>query len=229
MDAIAENLKRVQERIASAAHRVGRAPEEIKLVGVTKTVEPQRINAAIKAGLTAIGENRIQEAREKYPQVLPVEWHMVGHLQTNKVKYAVKMFDMIQSVDSVHLAEEINNRCEGLNKPMPVLIEVNTSGEESKYGCKPSETIELVSKIKDLPFLSIRGLMTIGLFSDDPGEVRPCFQKLRELAEQIKALQMPEVRMDILSMGMSADFEWAIEEGSNMVRIGTAIFGERPN
>ncbi len=227
MDVLAENLKRVEERIASAALKSGRRPEDITLVAVTKTVEPERINRAIQLGVKIIGENRVQEARDKKPEVLPVTWHLVGHLQTNKVKYAVRLFDMIQSVDSLHLAEEISKRCVAEGKTMPILIEVNTSGEPTKYGCKPDEAAELVARVAELPNLQIQGLMTIGLFTDNPEEVRPCFVTLRELAEKIDSQRIPNVRMDVLSMGMTSDFEVAIAEGATMVRIGTAIFGAR--
>ncbi len=227
MSDVAENLKRVRERIARAAVRSGRQPEEIRLVAVTKTVPPERINEAIRAGVRSIGENRVQEAREKKEQVEPVEWHLVGHLQTNKVKYAVKLFDLIQSVDSLHLAEEISKRCGKLGVEMPILVEVNTSGEETKFGVEPGRAIELVEQVAALPHLKILGLMTIGVFSDDVPAVRRCFTTLRNLAEEIRRLQISGVEMKYLSMGMSSDFEIAIEEGSNMVRIGTAIFGPR--
>jgi len=227
MDTLAENLKRVEERIANAAIKSGRRPEDITLVAVTKTVEPEQINQAIRLGVKIIGENRVQEARDKKPEVLPVTWHLVGHLQTNKVKYAIQLFDMIQSVDSLHLAQELSKRCVVGEKTMPILIEVNTSGEPTKYGCQPEEAADLVARVAELPNLQIKGLMTIGLFTDDPEEVRPCFVTLRELAEKIGSLRIPNVRMDILSMGMTSDFEVAIAEGATMVRIGTAIFGAR--
>ncbi len=227
MNEIAENLKRVQERIARAAERSGRSLEDIRLVVVTKTVPPERINQAIRAGVRTIGENRVQEARDKKDRVEPVEWHLVGHLQTNKVKYAVKLFDLIQSVDSLHLAEELSKRCGRIGREMPILVEVNTSGEETKFGVEPSRAGELVEQIAALPHLKIKGLMTIGVFSDDQKAIRHCFITLRNLAEEIGRLQVPGVEMEILSMGMSSDFELAIEEGSNMVRIGTAIFGPR--
>jgi len=227
MNQIQENLRRVQERIARAAERAGRTPESVELVAVTKTVPPEQINQAIQAGVTIIGENRVQEARQKKPEVLPVTWHMIGVLQTNKVKYAVQLFEMIQSVDRMPLALEIEKRCARENKVMPILVEVNTSGETSKSGCLPEEAPELIAQIAELKYLKIQGLMTVGLFSDDEKLVRPCFARLRNLAEKIRAMHLNNVRMDILSMGMSSDFEWAIEEGSTMVRIGTAIFGPR--
>jgi pyridoxal phosphate enzyme (YggS family) len=224
---IKSNLNRCLERITNAAIKSGRDLEDITLVAVSKTISPKVINMGIKAGIKTIGENKVQEARNKKPLLDPVELHMVGHLQTNKVKYAIEIFNLIQSVDSVHLAGEINKRCEKNERKMPVLIEVNTSGESSKYGCTPEETIDLVHKVSQFPYIQIRGLMTIGLFTDKIELVRPCFIQLRELAEIVSTQKIDNVVMEFLSMGMSSDFEVAIEEGSNMVRIGTAIFGPR--
>lgn len=227
MNPIKENLNRIRDKIESATIKSGRKPAEIQLVAVSKTMSPETINQGIAAGITIIGENKVQEAKAKKERVNPVTWHMVGHLQTNKVKHAVQIFDMIQAVDSYRLAEEINKRCHNENKRMPILVEVNTSGETSKFGCDPDETPELVSKVSELSNLKIEGLMTIGLFTDQMELVRPCFIKLREIFESIKGLKIPGVFMEQLSMGMSADYEVAIEEGATMVRIGTAIFGPR--
>jgi len=213
--------------MAVSAEKTGRRLEDITLVAVSKTIPPARINEAIGAGIRIIGENKVQEAQQKFDKVDEVNWHMVGHLQTNKVKYALKIFDLIQSVDTYHLAEEINKRAEKDGKKVPVLIEVNTSGEESKYGCNPEEAEDLVFRVSQLPSVEVKGLMTIGLFSEDPALVRPCFIKLREIFENLKTQNIPNAKIDTISMGMSADFELAIEEGSNMVRIGTAIFGPR--
>lgn len=220
-----QNIENVKQRIATAAEKVGKAPEEITLVAVSKTVSAEMINLAIRNGITIIGENKVQEARDKFPEVdQPVEKHMIGHLQRNKVKYAVQLFDMIQSVDSLRLAEEINKRAE---VRLPVLIEVNTSGESAKYGCAPSESLNLLKHIALLPNLEARGFMTIGLFSGDIEKIRPCFKKLYEIYEEARQLNLPGANISVLSMGMTADFELAIEEGANMVRIGTAIFGPR--
>ncbi len=227
MNDIRDNLKRVYEKVGDAAIRAGRSPEDVTLVAVTKTVPASRINLAIDAGVKIIGENRVQEAEAKKEEVQPVTWHMVGHLQTNKVKKVVPIFDMIHSVDSWHLAREIDEKCRNIGKIMPVLVEVNTSGEESKFGMAPEAAIELVEKMSRLPNISIRGLMTIGLFSDDRRLVTACFRKLCVLAEKIKSAKLDNVRMEVLSMGMSSDYELAISEGSTMVRIGTAIFGSR--
>ncbi|MCK4895097.1 MAG: YggS family pyridoxal phosphate-dependent enzyme [Calditrichia bacterium] len=227
MNPIKENLNRVLAKIEKAAIKSGRDPAEIQLVAVSKTIAPELINQGIAAGIKIIGENKVQEARAKKELVNPVIWHMVGHLQTNKVKHAVQIFDKIQAVDSYRLAEEINKRCELKQKSMPVLVEINTSGEMSKFGCDPDEAAELVSKISELVHLRIEGLMTIGLFTDQMELVRPCFVKLRGIFEKIKSMHLNGVSMVHLSMGMSADYEVAIEEGATMVRIGTAIFGAR--
>ena len=227
MSTIKENLTGCLERIENAAVKAGKKGSDISLVAVSKTVEPALINEGIEAGIQIIGENKVQEAQTKRELVNPVSWHMVGHLQSNKVKTAVQIFDMIQSVDSVELAEEISKRCGRLYKKMPLLVEVNTSGEPSKFGCKPEEVVPLVTRISTLPDIRIEGLMTVGLFSSEKMKVRKCFILLRQLAENIRTMKLPGVEMKVLSMGMSGDFELAIEEGSTMVRIGSAIFGPR--
>jgi len=211
--------------MAAAVEKRGTAREDIALVAVTKTVPAEIINQAINNGIMTIGENKVQEAREKFDYISqPVEKHMIGHLQRNKVKYAVKLFDMIQSLDSLRLAEEINLRTQ---TKMPILIEVNTSGESSKNGCHPREAINLMKEISLMPNLGINGFMTIGLFSDDAEKVRPCFKTLKQIYDEAQSLNLPNTNISVLSMGMTADFEIAIEEGANMVRIGTAIFGPR--
>jgi len=227
MGRIAENLKSVRERIEAACLRVGRNPAEITLVTVTKTVSAERINEAIEAGVRHIGENRVQEAREKFPEVRPVIWHLIGHLQTNKVKHALKMFQWIHSVDSFHLAEKIEQEASRLGKAIPILLEVKTSPEETKYGVSVSETLGLLEKISIFNHIQIRGLMTIAPFTDDEKAIRESFQTLRQLRDKINQAEIAGVEMEHLSMGMSHDFEIAIEEGATMVRIGTAIFGPR--
>jgi len=227
MGRIAENLKSVRERIEAACLRVGRNPAEITLVTVTKTVSAERINEAIEAGVRHIGENRVQEAREKFPEVRPVIWHLIGHLQTNKVKHALKMFQWIHSVDSFHLAEKIEQEASRLGKTIPILLEVKTSPEETKYGVSVSETLGLLEKISIFNHIQIRGLMTIAPFTDDEKAIRESFQTLRQLRDKINQAEIAGVEMEHLSMGMSHDFEIAIEEGATMVRIGTAIFGPR--
>jgi pyridoxal phosphate enzyme (YggS family) len=228
MSTIAENLKRLEERIQKAASISGRKREDIILIAVTKNVEPERIIEGIDAGIKIIGENRIQEAQEKFKFIKKnVEKHLVGHLQTNKVKKALELFDLIQSVDSLHLAQEISRRSKEKEKTAEILIEVNTSGEPSKYGVQPEEVSDLVEEIFKLENVKIKGLMTVGLFTEEIEKVRPCFVKLRSLYESLKSLKKENVEMKYLSMGMSSDFEVAIEEGANMIRIGTAIFGSR--
>ncbi|MCJ7459400.1 MAG: YggS family pyridoxal phosphate-dependent enzyme [candidate division Zixibacteria bacterium] len=228
MSTIAENLKRLEERIEKVALKSGRKGEDITLVAVTKNVEPERINQGIDAGIKIIGENRIQEAEEKFKFITrDVEKHLVGHLQTNKVKKAIELFDLIQSVDSLHLAQEISKRGNDKGKIAEVLIEVNTSGESSKYGIKPEEVSNLVEQISELGNVKIKGLMTVGLLTEELEKVRPCFVKLRNLFESLKSLKKENVEMRYLSMGMSSDFELAVEEGASMIRVGTAIFGPR--
>ncbi len=228
MNSIEENLKRLEERIEKAALKAGRKREDITLVAVTKNVEPQRVNQGIDAGIRIIGENRVQEAVDKFKFIKKdVEKHLIGHLQTNKVKKALELFDLIQSVDSLHLAQEISKRAKEKGKIAEVLIEANTSDEPSKYGVKPDEVAELMEKVSNLENISIKGLMTIGLFSDEPEKVRPCFITLRKIFESLENAREDNIEMRYLSMGMSSDYELAIEEGSNMIRIGTAIFGPR--
>ena len=228
-DSIRVNLTAVQERIASAARRCGRDPAEITLVAVTTTFPAETIRAAIRAGVTDIGENRVQEARDKFPdlQTGTVQRHLIGHLQRNKVKYALKFFDMIQSVDSLKLAEEINARSANSGQKMHVLIQVNTSDEDQKSGCTPEAAFSLLKAIDRLPNLISRGFMTIALYSDDPARVKPCFQQLKQLYEDALSLPLENARIDTLSMGMSSDFELAIAEGATMIRVGSAIFGAR--
>lgn len=229
MDAVAKNLERVKQRLARAARSVGRDPGEIELVAVTKNVAVPLIEAAIEAGVRVIGENRVQEARSKQKQILhPVRWHLVGHLQRNKVKIALEIFDLIQSVDSFRLAEEISRRARQVGRVVEVLIQVNTSGEPTKFGIAPHQTVDFIRVLSTLEGISVKGLMTIGAFLSDPEEVRPCFRLLRELKERVESAAIPGVEIKYLSMGMSHDFEVAVQEGSNMVRIGTAIFGPRP-
>jgi pyridoxal phosphate enzyme (YggS family) len=225
---VRENLERVRERIAEACLKAGRDPDEVTLVAVTKTVEPDRIQEAVDAGVDILGENRVQEAEPKIDAVRgEIAWHMVGHLQRNKARKAVEMFEMIQSVDSERLAREVDRRGGETGRKVGIMVEVNTSGEESKYGTRPERALDLIGKISELPNLSIKGLMTIGALTDDERVIRKCFETLRGLAEDIRRAGIPGAEMRYLSMGMTSDFELAIEEGSNMVRIGTAIFGPR--
>ncbi len=226
MEIIKNNLEIINEKIKKAALRTNKNPEEIKLVAVTKTATIKQIKEAISVGVKIIGENKVQEAKEKY-QILSadIEWHLVGHLQTNKVKYAIEIFDLIHSVDSIKLAKEIDKRSLQFGMITNILVEVNVSGEETKYGIKPEEVEPFLKEISEFSRIRVRGLMTIAPIAEDKEEVRPYFRKLRKLFEKIKIENMKNIRMDYLSMGMTEDFEAAIEEGANMVRIGRGIFG----
>jgi pyridoxal phosphate enzyme (YggS family) len=226
---ISENLKQVQDKIANAAIKSGRTPDSVKLVGVTKTVDLDRIKEAISAGLRLLGENYVQEARDKVNQLShEVSWHLIGRLQTNKAKYAVKLFDMIETVDSIKLAVELNRRAQPLGRVIPILIQLNLAAEQTKGGLKSPDCLPLIVQIAELQHLQVRGLMTMPPFFDDPEGARPYFRQLREMSQEIAAAAVPGVKMAELSMGMSGDFEAAIEEGATLVRVGTAIFGERP-
>lgn len=225
---IAENLKLVQDRIAAAARRAGRDPLSVTLVTVTKTVSPERVREAVAAGARVLGENRVQEARDKIEQLGGIAgWHLIGTLQKNKAKYAVRLFDLIHSVDSIDLAREIDRQAAKAGKTQDVLIEVNIAGEASKSGAPERETAGLVKAASALGCIRVRGLMTMPPWSADPEDSRPWFRRLRELAESIMNEGIPGVSLRELSMGMSGDFEAAVEEGATLVRVGTAIFGAR--
>jgi pyridoxal phosphate enzyme (YggS family) len=222
---IQANLAAVRNRIQRAAEGAGRDPALIQLVAVTKTVGPDAIREAVDCGVSIIGENRVAEAAEKHTEIgASVEWHMVGHLQSRKAKAAVDMFDMVQSVESISTAGALQKRCADAGRNMRVLIEVNTSGEDQKYGIAPGAAESLVREVAAMDHLQIEGLMTMAAFVPEPEQVRPSFRLLRELAETLKEKQIGNANYDVLSMGMTNDFEVAIEEGSTMVRIGTAIF-----
>ncbi|HYN15907.1 MAG TPA: YggS family pyridoxal phosphate-dependent enzyme [Terriglobales bacterium] len=234
---IADNLARVHQRIADAARRAGRRPEEIALMAVTKTFPPEIIRQAYAAGQRLFGENRVQEFADKAPSLtdLPgIEFHLIGHLQSNKAAKAAQIFAGIDSVDSLHLAERLNTAAGKAGKRLPVLIEINVGGEDAKSGIRvpsaPDSDVleELLEAAARLDYLEFRGFMTIPPFTQDPEGARPYFRLLRRLRDQIAARKVPAVSMDVLSMGMSHDFEIAIEEGSTCVRVGTAIFGPRP-
>ena len=223
-----QNWKETEARILAACLRAGRQREEVTLVAVSKTKPVEMLQEAYDLGARVFGENKVQEITAKYDQLPPdIRWHMIGHLQRNKVKYIIDKVAMIHSVDSLRLAETISQEAVRKERIMPILIEVNVAEEESKFGLRTDETISLVEQIAALPNLEIHGLMTIAPFVDDPEENRPVFRTLRELSGKIRSRQIPGVRMDILSMGMTNDYEVAIEEGATMVRVGTGIFGER--
>ncbi len=224
---LAANLNSVRDRIAAACARANRDPSSVTLLAVTKTQPPEIVTEAARLGLTVFGENKVQEAKGKIP-LCPgrLNWHMIGHLQTNKARDTVDLFAMVQSVDSLNLAQEINKRAEQASKTMPILLEVNIVGEASKFGYKPEQLLLDFKQLNSLPRLEIHGLMTVPPWSPLPERVRPVFRRLRELkteCEQILGAPLPH-----LSMGMTGDFEVAIEEGATLVRIGTALFGERP-
>ena len=229
---IADNVAEIRERITRAATRVGRSPDSITLMAVSKTVEPERIKEAYAAGLRVFGENRVQEFEGKsaaLSDLKDAQWHLIGHLQSNKAKKAAELFHAVDSLDSVRLAEKLNQAAEEANKKLEVLIEIKVGQEESKAGI-PLDSPELEALLRAAPQLAnlqIRGLMTVPPFTEDPEGARPYFRLLRDLRDQIAARKLPNVEMDTLSMGMSHDFEVAIEEGSTCVRVGTAIFGAR--
>jgi PLP dependent protein len=229
---IAENIARVGERVTAAARRAGRTPEEIKLMAVGKRFPPELIREAYGAGIRIFGENRVQEFAGKASAVRDLanaEWHLIGHLQSNKAAKAVELFSAVDSVDSVRLAERLNSLAEAARKALPVLIEINVGGEEAKSGVAPgSEELEkILLGAPRWKNLAIRGLMTVPPYTDDPEGARAYFRRLRGIRDGIAARRLPAVSMAVLSMGMSHDFEVAIEEGSTCVRVGTAIFGQR--
>jgi hypothetical protein len=226
---IEEQIHLIRQRIAEAARRSGRPASAVRLMAVTKTVDDQRILQAIAAGVDVIGENYVQEARRKIELMgKSVEWHLIGHLQTNKAKYAVRLFEMIHSLDRIELARELDRRSRMAGVVTRALLEVNISGEETKRGVALRDALPLIREVSPLENLSIQGLMTMPPWFDDPREARPFFIALRELKEKIAAENLPRVEMRELSMGMSQDYEVAVEEGATIVRIGRSIFGERP-
>jgi hypothetical protein len=236
MSQIKENLLRVTERIERAARRVGRDPAEIKLVAVSKTVDAARIREAIEAGVSILGENYVQEAQKKIEEIgrpacterfgegRSVLWHFIGHLQSNKAKYAVRLFDMIHSIDSLSLAQELNRRAEQADRVMTALIEVNLSGEATKFGTEQERALDIARGIVHFKNLSFEGLMTMPPYFESPEMSRPYYIQLRGLKEK---MVREGILLKELSMGMSNDFEVAVEEGATYVRVGTAIFGER--
>lgn len=231
MEAIVQNLQKIEERIHSACQRSGRKRDEVRLLLATKTVNPERIRKAFEAGYTLIAENKIQELKEKYEDLKdsPHTSHFIGHLQTNKVKEILR-YDVkcIESVDRLKLAQKLQNRLVYEDKTMDVLIQINTSFEESKFGISPENAMDLVIEVAKMDRIRIKGLMTIGLFSAETEKVRKCFRLLKEIQNRIIQENIPNVEMKELSMGMSGDLEVAIEEGSTIVRVGTAVFGKRP-
>jgi len=223
---LAENLDSIQQRIRAACHRAGRNPESVTLLAVTKGQPPEVVSEAAKLGVTFFGENKIQEAKAKIPLCSgKLRWHFIGHLQTNKCRDAVELFEMIHSVDSLHVAQEISKRAEQAGKTMPILLEVNLAGEASKFGYRPEKLEAELNQINALPRLEIHGLMTVPPWTSNAENVRPVFRQTRELKSKLE--QTLGAPLPHLSMGMTGDFEVAIEEGATFVRIGTALFGPR--
>ena len=228
---IIQNIAAIQERINKACKEIGRDTSEVKLLLATKTVSAERIKIALQAGQTLIAENKVQELKEKYEHLKEISHlnHFIGHLQTNKIKDLLKYnISCIQSIDRLDLAEKIHQRLQLENKTIEVLIQVNTSNEESKFGVQPDRAVELVKQVAQFKTLQIKGLMTIGLLSAESEKVGKCFRLLKDIQQQIIALKIPNVEMKELSMGMSSDLETAIAEGATIIRVGTAIFGQRP-
>ncbi|MGA3283685.1 MAG: YggS family pyridoxal phosphate-dependent enzyme [Verrucomicrobiota bacterium] len=223
---LADNLNAIQQRIRAACARVGREPSSVQLLAVTKSHSPEVVAAAAQLGLNLFGENKVQEARAKIP-LCPgkLRWHFIGHLQSNKCRDAVELFEVIQSVDSLPLAQEIAKRAEQAAKTVPILLEVNVAGEASKFGYAPEKLLAELEAINALPKIEIHGLMAVPPWSSEPEKSRPHFQRLREMKERCE--QILGAALPHLSMGMSGDFEVAIEEGATMIRIGTALFGPR--
>jgi pyridoxal phosphate enzyme (YggS family) len=223
-----ENIERVLERIEKSAAKCGRNSQEIKLIAVTKTVDPKSINLAFKFGLKDFGENRVQELLKKFEYINPeANFHMIGHLQTNKVKYLIDKVKSIHSIDSIKLAREVDKRFGLENKSIEALIQIHTAKEETKFGIAPDELEDFLSEAQNLKNIKFKGLMTIGTLTDDEKEIRRCFSTLRNLRDTYSHFKSDNIDLRELSMGMTSDFEIAIEEGSTIVRIGTAIFGER--
>lgn len=228
MNHIEENIALLKQRISKISLQDHPNGSDVLLVAVTKTRSPEEINLAIDAGITDIGENKVQEILDKYDRVKSVRWHMIGHLQTNKVKYIIDKVNMIHSVDTFKLAEEINKRAEQASLKMDILVQINAANEESKFGISEDESENLIREIlKNCPHIRIKGLMSIAPFENDPEEVRQYFMQVHSLFDQLSKISDEKLDFKYLSMGMSNDYEVAIAEGSNLVRIGTAIFGDR--
>jgi pyridoxal phosphate enzyme (YggS family) len=230
MNSIAQNIQSIQERIARAATGCNRKPEDVTLLAISKTFPPELISLAVESGIRQFGENRVQEAEDKIPRFSgnpKLEWHLVGHLQSNKTWRAAELFDVIHSLDSVKVAGRLNQACLEVDKVVSVLLQVDLGGEETKYGAHPNHLREIIDAISDMKGLHLDGLMTIPPFLQDPEHVRPYFESLRRLKDNLESEHPGCLGQQHLSMGMSHDFEVAIEEGATIVRIGTAIFGSR--
>lgn len=227
MSSIEHRLHQVRDNMAQAALKSGRKPQDIRLVAVTKTLPLEAVTTAVHLGVEDIGENKPQELQQKYTEFQGnVSWHMIGHLQSNKVKYIIDKVRLIHSLDRMSLAKEIEKRAAGLDLEISALVQVNVAEEESKFGLAMKEVIPFLEKLQQMPHIGVKGLMTMAPFYENTEHTRPVFSKLRQLKDKITALDMPHVSMDILSMGMSNDYVVAIEEGATMVRVGSALFGQ---
>jgi PLP dependent protein len=225
---IKKNIESVSEKVERAAKKSGRKLQDINIIAVTKTIDADNIIKAIDSGIKNLGENRVQEFCEKYDIIKrECDWHLIGHLQTNKVKYIIDKISMIHSVDSIELADEIQKKSEKYKKQTKILIQVNVSGEESKYGIHTQNVMDVIKQLSTKPNIKVKGLMTVAPFSQNPEEIRYVFKGLKKIFIDIRQENIDNIDMEFLSMGMSNDFEVAIEEGANMVRIGSAIFGSR--
>ena len=224
-----QRLEQIRQRIRQAAESCGRDADSVRLVAVSKTVAADIVKEAIEAGVTILGENYVQEARDKFNALVqyPVSWHFIGHLQSNKAKYAVRLFDLIHSVDSLKLARELDKQAAKVDKIQQILVQVNISGEDTKSGISADEAPRLIAEIGRLKNIAVKGLMTMPPYFYQPQKVQPFFAALRNLRDQMREQSLPNVSLDELSMGMTGDFEVAIKEGATLVRLGTAIFGER--
>lgn len=223
-----KNIEDVLNRVKDAASISNQNPQEVELIAVTKTIDIDIIKQAIDLGITNVAENKVQELVRKYEKIGPVvKWHLIGHLQRNKVKYIIDKVDLIHSLDSYRLAEEISKRAEGIDRIMECLLQVNVSGEETKYGIDPKDVIHILKEISSLENIKIVGLMTMAPHVEDQEDTRQYFKALKSISEEIDKIDLQNVEMKYLSMGMSNDFEIAVQEGANLIRVGSSIFGER--
>lgn len=228
MESIKNNISAIKEEIKQACLKSGRSPEEITIIAVTKTIDVERINYAVDCGLSNLGENKVQEIMDKYDAVAKgVKWNLIGHLQTNKVKYIIDKVELIHSVDSIKLAEEISRRAEKNNLIKEVLVQINVAMEETKFGINIEDAVDFVKSASVFNNIRIKGLMTIAPYDEDVEKVRPIFRQLKKKFDELAQMNIPNTEMKYLSMGMSNDYNIAIEEGANMIRVGTAIFGKR--
>ncbi|MFZ5966293.1 MAG: YggS family pyridoxal phosphate-dependent enzyme [Bacillota bacterium] len=227
MHYIQDNISYIKNEIKDICRNIGRSPDEIRLIAVTKTINIDRINHSIMEGITDIGENKVQEILEKYDHIHDVKWHLIGHLQKNKVKYIIDKVALIHSLDSISLAQEINKRGQQHGIIMDVLVQVNVANEETKFGIEAETVMDFIAELKSYPSIKVKGLMTIAPYEEEPENVRIYFRKLKNIFDEIKTKDFSHIDMQFLSMGMTNDYRVAIEEGANMIRIGTGIFGAR--